>query len=164
MVNDPTRYGSHLPLLLRLLSITDSDVLELGTGFFSTPIINAACELNKRRADSYDSNEKYYNIAKWYEGECHKVHFVEDWDNIPIEKKWDVAMIDHLDPRRGGDALRIANYATFIVLHDTCPKNMHKFGYDTAIPKFKYHYRLSHKRPNTSVVSNFVDLSTVNLW
>ena len=39
-------WGSHLPVLIHLMNHTTGDVLELGTGLYSTPYLHHACLLH----------------------------------------------------------------------------------------------------------------------
>ena len=49
--------GSHLPVLIKMVLMTDGPILELGTGFFSTPVLHWLCAEKKRKLVSYDSSE-----------------------------------------------------------------------------------------------------------
>lgn len=161
--NKFVRYNSHLPLLIRMIGITTGDVLELGTGLFSTPVVHWMCSPDKRNAVSYESEKKYYEIAKQYENDYHKIKFVENWDSIDIEKPWDVAFIDHEAHRRRPEALRLANYAKFVILHDTCGHDEKHYHYKEVYPHYKYIYQFLI-RPRTAVMSNFVDVNNIGLW
>src|SRR3990172_3454219 len=114
-----TRYCSHLPALMKVMSLTDGDVLELGTGTFSTPILHYLCVYNQRNLVSYDNYEDWLNIWKRYEGPYHKLILVDDWDKADIERFWDVALVDHSpDYRRKEEVKRLSDYARYILIHD----------------------------------------------
>jgi len=50
--------GSHIPVLIKILNISEGPVLELGTGLNSTPVIHWICNgQNQRHIESYESNE-----------------------------------------------------------------------------------------------------------
>ena len=87
-------WGTHLPLLIKAISMTTGDVLEIGMGLYSTPFLHWAC-FNKRKLVSYDNDAEYFNMNKQYEEGLHEVHFVDDWDSMDIEKPWDVVLVDH---------------------------------------------------------------------
>ena len=36
-------WSSHLPVLIKLMAMTSGDVLEVGTGIYSTPFLHWAC-------------------------------------------------------------------------------------------------------------------------
>jgi hypothetical protein len=86
--------GSHLPVLIEALRITDGDVLEMGMGFFSTPFLHWAC-LN-RKLVSYESEAGYFwKFADGFHTDNHLCYLIEDWDKAEIDKTWDVVLIDH---------------------------------------------------------------------
>lgn len=158
-------YGSYLPVLVKCLSLTTGDVLELGTGIFSTPILHWICSAQKRNLVSYENDGKYFDLfnIKSYENEFHQIHLIDDWDSIEIEKEWDVVFVDHKPAeRRKIDILRVANFADFIVIHDTCWRDDKHYHYKEIFPLFKYRYDYNDYRPHTTVLSNLVDLNGFN--
>lgn len=158
-------YGSHLPVLMKLLSITDGDVLEMGTGLFSTPYLHWAC-FEKRRLVSYENSAQYYRYNKGYtyNNLLHEIHLIDTWDEADIERPWDIALIDHSpEMRRKEDIKRLANFAKYIVVHDTQPATEHEYDYHEIYPLFKYRYDFTKHPANTSVLSNLVDLADLNI-
>lgn len=156
------QFGSHIPVLLKCLSLTSGDVLELGTGIFSTPLLHWLCSPNRRRLFSYENDAKYldlYDLCS-YEDEYHQIILVDDWDKIDLAQPWDVAFIDHKPAeRRRVDLLRLANYAKYIIVHDSGWREEKHYHYKDIFPVFKYRYDYTAYRPNTTVLSNLVDLS-----
>jgi len=165
--NAHIHYSSHLPLLIKMVSITDGDVLELGTGIFSTPVLHWMCVPDERNLVSYEGDKKYYELAKQYSHKFHTIHFAEEFDDIEIEKPWDVVFIDHEVHEVGNRskvAKKVANYAKFVILHDTCWRNRRFHHYEEIYPLFKYRYQFQLESPKTTVVSNFVDVNELGLW
>ena len=156
-------YSSHLPLLIRMVTQTFGDILECGTGIFSTPVLHWLCAPNKRTLVSYESNKEYYDVATQYIRDFHTVNYVEDWDKIDIEKPWDVAFIDHESERRRIEAQRVADYAKFVIIHDTDGIGEKHYHYNEILPLYKYNYQFLI-RPRTRVLSNFVDVNKIGLW
>lgn len=157
-------HSSHLPLLIKMVSLTDGDVLELGTGMFSTPVLHWMCVPDKRNLVSYESNKKYYEIATQYSSEYHTINYTKDFEDIEIEKEWDVVFIDHIANRRSKEAERVANYAKFVILHDTDWRSERHYHYKEIYHLYKYKYQFHLVRPKTTVVSNFVDVNELGLW
>lgn len=164
MRKNDLHYSSHLPLLIKMVSVTTGDVLELGTGMFSTPVLHWMCVPDKRKLVSYENDKHYYEISKQYENEYHAVNYVEDWDKIDIEKPWDVVFIDHEADRRSKEVARIANFAKYVILHDTCWRDERHYHYREIYSLFKYSYQFHLIRPKTTVLSNFVDVNELGLW
>jgi len=156
--------GSHLPVLIKVMSITKGDVLEMGTGIYSTPFLHWTCYMQERRLVSYENIEHYFNLARLYRSSNHKIMFTDDWDKVDIEHPWEVAFIDHGPAeRREVDVKRLVNYAKYIIIHDSQPEAEKYYHYSKIYPLFKYRYDYTKTRVTTSVLSNFVDVRGLNI-
>ena len=138
-------YGTHLAALIAAMSKTDGDVLELGTGIFSTPYLHYQCMNSKRNLVSYDNDKSWlgFFLKYGYENEYHKIIHVNNWDEAKIEKPWDVALVDHSpDHRRVVETRRIANLAKYIIIHDSNDNRRHRriYQYSEIYPLFKLCY------------------------
>lgn len=158
--------GSHIPILSKIIEISEGPILELGTGFNSTPIIHWLCNEEKRKVVSYESDKMFYLAARNYRNEFHEVHHVEKlggWDNIDIESQhWGLVFIDHAPgKRRNIEMARIANNADYVVVHDTEPRSDWHYNYSNHFDKYKYRYDYTIAYPHTSIFSNFKDLSNL---
>lgn len=153
-------YVSYLPMLLKCVEKSTGPILELGMGY-STMILHNLCEKEKRKIYSYENDPKWYAENTCYMADFHFPMFVTDWDDIDIEDKyWSVALIDHRPARRRHkDALRIKDWADYIILHDTEPEIDRFYGYSRIYKYFKYVKHYTKSKPYTTVVSNFKDLS-----
>ena len=159
------RYGTHLPALIKAMERTKGDVLELGTGVFSTPYLHYKCMLDNRKLVSYENYKEWYQffIDYGYPNENHEVIFVENYSDAKIEKEWDLVLIDQTpDSSRAEEIKRLANYAKFIVIHDSNSKYENIYHYDTIYPLFKYRIDWDRDSNHATVLSNFVDLK--NFW
>jgi hypothetical protein len=152
-------FGNHLPVLIKLVSLTTGPILELGGGMFSTPFLHWACYPN-RRLVTYDNEEMYFNTIKQYECDYHKVELVTDWDKVDVSGHWDIVLVDHHpNERRVEEVKRLVNTADYLVLHDTEGRWDGKYHYSTIYPLFKYRWDFSTgQRPFTTVLSNLKDL------
>ena len=158
-------YGSHLPALIKCLSITDGPVLEMGTGFNSTPVMHWMCASKKRRLLSLENEPTQHAQFAYFGNEWHEVALVSDWDAAPIEQPWDVALIDHHPgERRKFDAKRLAPFAKYVILHDCDGRDDHKYLYSQIYPFFKWRAHYGLYRPQTMVLSNSVDLTGFQPW
>lgn len=160
-------WGSHIPVLVKLLDITSGPVLELGMGAFSTPLLHSLCQNKDRLLVSYEEGDNYFAMHKPFESPLHQlVHIMapEDWGKTKIEDTpWDVAFIDHCADRRAADAARLANIAKYVVIHDSDPSNDKYYHYPEIYPLFKYRYDYTKLVPNTTVLSNFVDVTGLKI-
>jgi len=154
-------WGTHLPVLIQLMDKTAGDVLELGTGVFSTPYLHYACMLQGRKLVSYENDPEYYEANLGYQNikGDHTVSFVDDWSKIPIEKKWDIAFIDVLpEIERKELARRLKDCATYVVLHDAQNKWEETYQYSEIYPLFKYKFFYKPFWPKTAILSNFKEI------
>ena len=155
--------GSHIPVLIKILNISTGPVLELGTGFNSTPVLHWLCNETKREFISYESSPKYFEVTKRYVSDFHKVYLVEneDWDKVDVESRhWGVVFIDHAPGvRRVVELERVAQIADYVIVHDTEDRSDWHYHYSKGFPKYKYRWNYTIAYPHTSVLSNFKDLS-----
>lgn len=152
-------YSSHIPFIVDTLFKTEGDVLELGTGVTSTPIFHHICTYNKRNIVSFENDLTFYNIMKQFENQYHKINYVDNWDSIDIERPWAFSFVDHSPAeRRIIDIARLAPHSFVILVHDTEGRLDKKYHYSTIYPLFKYVYTFNYKRPNTTALSNFIDV------
>ena len=149
------RYGTHLKLLLKAVEATKGDVLELGIGASSTPALHRLCAYQGRRLDSYDTDAHYVDqYSRQYQSELHTYVWVNDWDKAKIDRPWSVVLIDHKPAiRRRVDAVRLKDWAEYIVIHDTEPEIDRFYRFASIFPRFKYVFH-DGQIPRTSVVSN----------
>lgn len=154
--------GSHLPILIKLVLMTDGPILELGTGFYSTPVLHWLCAEKKRKIVSYESQEAFVEVAKNYLTDFHEIHLVDDWSKINISQHWSIVLIDHWpSSQRKVEMARVANNADYVIVHDSEPDNDKDYRYSEVVPLYKYRYDYDKLYPNTSIFSNFKDLSSL---
>jgi hypothetical protein len=157
------KYGSHLPVLTKLVEMTSGPILELGVGLYSTPYLHYACLPKKRELTSYEGDEGWMRSFKDCRTDFHQVHFIANWDDLPIDKFWDIVFIDHgPDTRRKDEAKKLANNAKYIILHDSTAEHDYLYKYSEIYPLFKYRYDYKLAEPHTTVLSNFESLE--NIW
>jgi len=158
------RYGTHLPCLIKAMENTSGDVLELGMGVFSTPYLHYKCMLDNRKLVSYENFKNWmkFFIKYEYENANHEIHFVEKYSDAPIEKPWDVVLVDQTpDSSRIEEVKRIADLAKYIIIHDS-NDSYKTYHYKEIYPLFKYIKVWDKDSNHATVLSNFVDLN--NLW
>lgn len=148
------RFGNHLPVLIRVVALTNGPILELGSGYFSTPFLHWACFQAKRPLETYESKKKYYDMLKSFDCDYHKVVFVTDWDSIDLGRPWSVALIDHSPGGRRHIDIKRLRHADYIVAHDTENKSDKDYGYSKILKLFKYRYKYNTVMPHTSIFSN----------
>lgn len=160
-MNISLAYGTHLPCLIKALSKTTRDVLELGTGVFSTPYLRYQCMLSNRLLVSYENYKEWYDfmLKYWESNDNHEINFIKDYSDAPIDREWDVVLIDQTpDISRSEEAIRLKDKAKYIVLHDSNPSNDKVTHYSQVYPHFKYRIDWNSDKNRATVVSNLIDL------
>lgn len=161
MRTKPSR-GSHLPVLMKLFSMTKGPILELGSGMYSTPYLHWACYPTKRRLVTYEDHLDWIGFAKQFENDYHKVHLVENWSNLILTDPWSIAFVDHdpMDRHFRVEEVKLLTHAEYVVCHDAENQNDRKYKYSTAHDLFKYRTKYSEGGlPYTAIFSNKHDLS-----
>ena len=162
------RYSTHLPVLMEVMKRTKGDVLELGPGVFSTPVLHWLCETQKRNLLTIESDRKWSWFCKQYfDTEHHKHLYFPNWDDAKdsISREWDVALVDHSpSERRVVELALLADKAKYIVLHDAEPWRERYYHYSTIYPLFKYKYLFNEVAPNVALLSNFIDLKDFSIY
>lgn len=156
--------ASHLPILAKVMDISTGPVLEMGMGYYSTPFLYWKCKEQGRKLLSLEGDLIWMKKLEMpdFEGEGFNAVHVKDWDEADIDNThWGVVLIDHRPAvRRRVDAKRLANNADFVLMHDSEPEIDRFYRYGDAYKHFKYRYDYkSVGKPNTTVLSNFIDLS-----
>lgn len=160
-MNVSLAYGTHLPCLIKAVSKTTGDILELGTGIFSTPYLRYEAMLSDRLLVSYENYKDWYNfLLKYYEpNKNHEIHFVEEYKDAKIDREWDIVLIDQTpDISRTEEAVRLKDKAKYIILHDSNQSNDKVTQYSKIYPLFKYRTDWTGDKNRATVVSNLVDL------
>lgn len=150
-------FATHMPLLLACLRHTNGPVLELGSGWFSTPLVAAFA--TDRLVRTIETNPQWYDrvsqIATFQPitHHRHQIVYVPDYNDAPMDDhQWSVVLLDHEPPpRRGIDALRLKARSQLIIGHDSEHPD---YGYGPAFDAFKYRFTLSSVFPWTTVVSD----------
>lgn len=152
-------HGTHLPVLMRVMEMTTGPTLEMGMGLNSSLFLHWYCATGKRELVSCEDDPVYFEWSSQFEKDFHTVHRADKWEEMPIDREWDVAFLDHAPGnRRPVDMLRLANLARYIVVHDTEGTNKYDYGFRAVWGLFKYRFDYHDYRPKTSVVSNLVNL------
>lgn len=156
------RYSTHLPALMRALEVTTGDVLELGAGIFSTPVLHWLCKRAKRRLVSMDNDPRFYAWAEGFRSPLHELVYVDDWAEADIEQPWGVALVDHSpSDRRIEEIKRLQQLATVLVVHDTNGRWNKAYHYDKIWDLFTYKYTFTQVEPSTSLLSNILDVTKI---
>jgi len=162
---NPEPVASHIPLLVRVFDKSKGDVLEVGTGYYSTLLLHWLANTSRRQLYSYESSDYWYKRATEkmrMENDYHHIVYCPNWDDIPTDKHWGMIFIDHgPNERRIVEIEKFKDKCDYMVIHDTEPASNRAYKYSEIWPLFKYKYDYNKILPATSVVSNFKDLKDI---
>lgn len=163
------RYASHaLPLITAALSTT-GDILELGTGRYSTLALN---KISKAQNKFIMSIEKDFNwLKKFLELNDTLTHLLVSSNSkcantINMNKTWGVVFVDHINgDKRYLDLIKFAHNAEIVIAHDA-EKQSTWYAYEKAYGSFKYHCKFSlifgqGNYISTSLLSNFKSFENI---
>ena len=156
--------ASHVPLLTRVFTLSKGDVLEVGSGYFSTLILKWLAELSHRNIYSYENREYWFKRAKRNESKYLKVYYCpdQDYSSAPLDRKWGMIFVDCWPNGKRIEVIkRLANQADYIVIHDTNETGDKDYHYSQIWPLFKYRHDFNLFYPPTTVVSNFKTLKNI---
>jgi hypothetical protein len=158
--------ASHLILLARIVDLSEGDILELGTGYFSTGWLDALTAIKERKIVSMESSPRWFERARSrYQSDYHDIIKIDNWADADIYgKHWGMVFIDHGPNAQRKEEIRKLNAANnfdYMVIHDTEPESDRCYGYSEIWPLFKNIYHYDRINPWTSVVSNRRSLSGI---
>lgn len=150
-------FATHIPVLLACLRRTTGPILELGSGWFSTPILNAFAV--GRLARTVEADPRWFPVVapvcthQPATKHDHQIVFVPDYQQAPVDDHlWSVVLIDHEPPaRRGVDVARLHGKCQLLIAHDS---QHDAYGYGPAFERFKYRFTFDRLVPWTTVVSD----------
>jgi hypothetical protein len=156
------RFGSHLPVLMKVMSISDGPVLELGSGLYSTVYLHWACFNDKRKLTTIESKWDYYKEVKRLRCDWHDIVRVKKWEEADpyFKETYSVALLDQGPGHNRSTAARQLTHVDYVVLHDS--DSPHEYGYEEIYPLFKYRFDYINPEaatPSTTVLSNKHDLT-----
>ncbi len=129
--------GSHIPILAFCVINFPGSILELGCGWYSTPLLH--CLAGDRRLLTLENEKEWFDQFKKFQSATHEIRLIDDWDKVNIEgEPWGIAFVDHHPgPRRIVEIERLKDVAKIIVIHDVEAPGYH---YEAIWGLFKFVY------------------------
>ncbi|MCK9428860.1 MAG: hypothetical protein M0R17_02465 [Candidatus Omnitrophica bacterium] len=155
--------GSHLPVLMKLFSITDGPIVEYGGGINSTIFFHWACFSTERKLLTLESDWINHKLLRKFRTDWHQCQFVRHWNDAIVEDNYSLVFIDHNPAaQRHVDVKKHIN-AEYVVLHDSEPDKNNIYFYDRIYPLFKYKLDYTKSWPNTTILSNVHRLNKLKI-
>jgi hypothetical protein len=140
---------------------TTGPMLELGVGWYSTPLLHEIAVAQKRKLWTYDNNPHW--LAQFKALECveHNLVLVGWWGDFNPDRslRFGFCFVDQGQPIEREYAIRkLINNVDVFVMHDT--EEGYAYGYERTLPMFKHQcHDRCHKTCWTTIASNQVDVS-----
>jgi hypothetical protein len=116
-------YATHQPLLIWALNHSKGDIVELGIGHYSTPIISAVSHRDGRNALSLEDNKEWLKNYSNKETAIHRFSEVKYWPDTISEiaqKQWGMVFVDQEDHAMRLEAVRqLKPKCEWLVMHDS---------------------------------------------
>ena len=153
--------GSHLPVLMKLFSLTSGPIAELGCGMYSTPYLHWACYPTRRPLTTFESQPAWFPFADQFQHDQHRIVHVADWNSTPLTQPWAIALVDHdnLDGRQRCEEVARLTHAEYVVCHDAENVSDHKYGYTRIHGLFRWRWKYTGTKRHTLLLSNVHDLT-----
>lgn len=151
---------SYYPLLYKALEATKGEIIEMGTGHGSTPLLHEYVQRNKGRTlHSYETDKTWLDKFVGTANSNHTFTLLDRtaWDVCSsMHHSPSVVFIDHAPgERRKEDVLLFKDIAEIIVIHDTEPTGAGDYQVRQHFGKFKY---------CVEVMSNWHDPREAGAW
>lgn len=156
-------YLSHLPIITAACMVSTGPVLELGAGFGSTFSLHGICGVSKRKILTIESDKHWLAQFNYYKRPWHDFKHVTSFVGLPeYKEEWGLAFVDHGILGERGLALAAVKDVPIVVAHDTCHEQLNytNEGVLQPLSSFKYRFDYQWFGPQTSVLSNTIDVFT----
>jgi ubiquinone/menaquinone biosynthesis C-methylase UbiE len=157
--------GSHIPMLVKAIEMTNKPVLELGIGYNSTPLLHWLCADKGIGLLSLESDPEWLKKFLEFRTDNHilaEFNFDNSLDVLGVDD-FGVVFVDHRPARkRRSSALFFKDKADIIILHDSELADNPAYKYTGIYKEFKYKYE--YKRvgtPYTMVLSNRLNVERI---
>lgn len=175
--------ATHQRCLIGAALRTSGPILELGCGWYSTPLLHEIAVVQQRYLVTLDNNDHWlqqFAARGWpdhygFKDRYHQLKYVEWWEDAKLTPKdydltsvkWGLVFVDQgppieryyvtkrIAPRRS-DMVGVSEPDVF-VFHDT--EDRHPYGYDRILDKFRYVYHDKCQKAITTVCSNTEDVT-----
>jgi len=153
---------SHMPIVTAACTVTTGPIIELGSGFGSTFALHGMCAKDKRQVLTLESDEVWLGSFWVYGRTWHRIKHTPSFIDLPdyTDQEWGLAIVDHGILGERGIALKGLSHVPVIVAHDTDFEalNYTNDGVPQILDSFKYRYNFKFTMPQTSVLSNTIDV------
>lgn len=151
------RYASHLPVLsfvaMRLHDKIDS-VLEVGCGYYSTPLLSVLAAGKGLRRTILESDREWAAQISDLFGVAVTQFNAEELP-ASVVRQWGLVFIDSaIEAARARHAIRLREYAKVIILHDSNPDWDAHYRYSEIVGEWKHAKQFTKCYPHSLLLTN----------
>jgi len=160
--------ATHQRFLVAAALRTTGPMLELGVGWYSTPLLHEIARVQQRRLLTVDNNEHWLGQFRSLQCDFHSLELIGWWGDL---EKWSVCrctervglvFVDNGQPAEREWLTRmLMNKVDVFVFHDT--EEGPAYGYNRILPEFKYLVTDKCQQSWTTIASNRVNVESWNL-
>lgn len=163
------RWSTASPILAGILAYVGANrnpmarrILELGAGWYSTPLLHACAAAIGYELFTVESDASWlHKFERLAQNTHHYLLHVKDFnDYTPLDTtQFDVVFIDHAPASRRKFELQrvlvlpVELQPRFVVIHDTEPHHERSYGLAETIARFAFRREFAFQFPYTTVVS-----------
>lgn len=149
-------HATHLQALVYALNRSEGRILELGAGWYSTPVLAAVAEATMRPVLTVEADPVYRTWARERFGaSLHQVIAPDDGIHPHQDHGdyWGLVLVDHGDGSRRAESVRRYGRSAMIVVHDTEPEAAAQYpGLEDVLASFTERRDFKALTPWTTVV------------
>ncbi len=152
------QYATHQQVLVKAVLNTQGPIIELGCGWYSTPILHELALYSNRVLFTFDNNLEWLEHFKHFGSSNHIVEF-SNWKDIVFRYHLGVVFVDTAPgPEREYLVDQFRGSTDVLVLHDT--EEQVQYGWQRVLPTFKYQYTDKTQPTWTTLASDKIDVRT----
>lgn len=149
--------ATHQRLLVCGALQTQGTILELGVGWYSTPLLHEISKAQKRRLITIDNNPYWLNQFRNLQNPYHTFIDIGWWGEMQAEDHYGLVFVDNGQPIEREYCIRkLINRADLFVMHDT--EEHFAYGYNRTLPMFKYAWTDKCQKIWTTIASNVINV------
>lgn len=153
-------YGTHLVPLIAAVMATKGDVLELGMGDFSTPVLHEVLRNTTRQIFSIENDGNWYVNFIDLQSDNHSIVNAHYSHIVKINKVFSVILVDNAPAEDRIKCLaEFREKAEIFVVHDT--DKMRYYGYEPIFETFRYRNTYERYIKSTTLLSDTIDVTKI---
>jgi hypothetical protein len=137
-----------------------SSILELGCGYYSTPLLSAIAKQQERKFQLITSNPEW---SKQFQNDPDQLKLIDfsAWPEVQFLGEWGMVLVDHEERviDRYSQLFKLNEKAKVVVLHDANRIEEQGISWGLIHALYQHIYFYDRYYPKTAIMSNYVNPS-----